>query len=157
MSDRTNKTIHLRLWAILCVLAIPVTIPLGCTMHGEPADDKSTPPELPVPAHSGDAQKFQPPREVAAEDVEAFRNAVDQIGRLEYGLAEAEIRILLVRFESVDDPNYVSQALFWLGYCCEKQGVTDQARDYYQRLIEHYADTRPGKQAAQRLQRLPAE
>lgn len=105
----------------------------------------------------GKPERFTPAQEVGAHDAEAFENAVERIGRLEYGKAETEIRQLLVRFESVDDPRYVSRALFWLGYCCEKQGVIDQARSYYERASERYPQTRPGQLARERLALLPAE
>ena len=161
MPDKTNPQPKLRATAILLALATLAGWQPGCSTdwRGPRENEVQTPPTPETPAEKpvGESRKFQPARDVAPEDIEAFQAAVDQIGRLDYGPAESEIRVLLVRFESVDDPKYVSEALFWLGYCCEKQGVTEQARDYYQRVVEHYADTRPGKQAAQRLKLLPAE
>lgn len=161
MSDRANNKPNGRATAILLALTVLAGWQPGCSTdwRGPRESEVQTPPTPEKPAEKpvGESRKFQQARDVAPEDIEAFHSAVDQISRLDYGPAESEIRVLLVRFESVDDPKYVSEALFWLGYCCEKQGVTEQARDYYQRVVEHYADTPPGKQATQRLKLLPPE
>ena len=167
MWDKTNKPhTHSSAAVIAVMLILTGGILAGCSSGSWNGGGLSAPvqtatpvepAEKPVEHPVGDSRKFQPPRDAAPEDVEAFLNTVDQISRLEYSQAEGELRVLLVRFESVDDPRYVSETLFWLGYCCEKQGVIDQARDYYQRAVEHYPDSRPGRQAAQRLKILPVE
>ncbi|MBN1554380.1 MAG: tetratricopeptide repeat protein [Phycisphaerae bacterium] len=162
MSDKTQgKTILRAVWMFL-FLAV-VMVQSGCEMNRNWRSERKDPPQTNDTSQAGedsavgDSRKFQSPREVAPEDIEAFQNAVEQVSRLEYGAAESELRQLLVRFESVDDPKYVSETLFWLGYCCEKEGVTEQARDYYQRVVEHYPQTRPGMRAQERMEHLPAE
>lgn len=143
--------------------AVAAAITLGCEGQS-PWQTSSPPPPVPetAPAAAGTEtpvaeENYYRSRRPAPEDVEAFQNAVDRIVRLEYAPAEADLRFLLVRFESAGDEKYISQALFWLGYCCEKQGVWEQARDYYQRLTEHHSATVPGRLAGERLKHLPSE
>ncbi|MBN1943809.1 MAG: tetratricopeptide repeat protein [Phycisphaerae bacterium] len=167
MSDKRNNFAGRFCRPVLCILAMLAALPLGCETNGKWRTAKEDAPSPETKAtQAPDESREKPaensttrllPRRVAPEDVEAFQNAVERISRLEYGPAEAELRFLLVRFESVDDPKYVSQSLFWLGYCCEKQHATDLARDYYQRLIEHYPETRPGLLAKQRRKHLSPE
>mgnify|MGYP006310031023 CR=1 FL=1 len=119
--------------------------------------DKNAPAQTFDETATTQSTKFAPAKKVSPADAEAFENAVERINRLEYAKAETEIRQLLVRFESVDDPRYTSRALFWLGYCCEKQGAAEQAQSYYQRVAGRYPDTRPGELARQRLGYLAEE
>jgi len=44
-----------------------------------------------------------------------------------------------------------AEAVFWLGYCREKQGLTDGAAALYRRVIEEYGDMPAARQARLRL------
>jgi TolA-binding protein len=76
---------------------------------------------------------------------------------LQYGPAERELRQLLVRFQAVDDVKYLSDTLFWLGYCLEKQSLPGEARCFYEQLAEKYPATAAAQQACARLAQLPGE
>jgi len=49
-----------------------------------------------------------------------------------------------------------AEAVFWLGYCREKQGLLDDAAALYRRVIDAYGDAPAARQARLRLGHLAA-
>jgi TolA-binding protein len=110
-------------------------------------------PGLDEPSPAPDEEKPPPSarRQLTPRDIEDFDAAVEMVTRLEYAAAEREFRQLLVRFGATDEVKYVTETLFWLGYCLEKQSLVDEARKYYQRLADKYPDSPAAGQARRRL------
>ncbi len=126
-----------------------LTVWIGCS--GRLAPDSSEGRVFPPGEPSVEDVSAQPRRAISGEDVEAFQAAVEKVGRLQFARAETEFRELLVRFESANDVAYLSETLFWLGYCLEKQSLPDDARRYYSRLIGQYPSTPSARLARDRM------
>jgi len=47
-----------------------------------------------------------------------------------------------------------AEAVFWLGYCREKQGLADEAAKHYRRVIDEYGGAPAARQARLRLAHL---
>ncbi len=60
--------------------------------------------------------------------------------------------------EVKDDPNpkneYVDDATFWLGYCCQELGRTQDARLAYEEMVSRFPDSRYAATAQERLGQL---
>ena len=82
--------------------------------------------------------------------------AVALASELRYVQAEAKLKDLLAAFQSAQDHRRAGETMFWLGYCSEKQGRIDEARDFYDRLVKGYPDTQACRQARSRLAILQA-
>jgi tetratricopeptide (TPR) repeat protein len=80
--------------------------------------------------------------------------AVAQAAEGEYVAAAAEFQRLAETLERAGDRPHAAEALFWLGFCREKQGATGRARELYQRVERQYADAPAAEQAARRLRTL---
>jgi len=100
----------------------------------------------------GDAQgNIQQDTESMPSPAAALDMAVALITQTEYARAAAILEERMDEFESSDDPRLAAEGWFWLGYCREKQGKFDEARDNYMRVVELYPHGRAADQAKQRL------
>ncbi len=101
-----------------------------------------------------------PAASVAADDDGATerRAALDEalglVSDLKYAQAAARLRELVPVAELAGDDATASEALFWLGYCAEKQGDAQQAEGYYERVNLAYPKSRAAQQARLRLRQL---
>jgi tetratricopeptide (TPR) repeat protein len=80
--------------------------------------------------------------------------AVELITQLQYTRAAEMLERLTVEYEAAPDARRAARCWFWLGYCREKQGRTDEARKHYQHVLDKYADETAGQQARRRLEGL---
>jgi len=92
----------------------------------------------------------------AARPVEeaAFQKAVALVAELHYEEAAEELLPLAAAFEEAGDRSRAAEALFWVAFCREKQGRTDEATAGYDRVVRRYLQTVAARQAAARLSRL---
>ena len=104
-------------------------------LDSEPPAPSPSPP----PAHYGER--------VLAD----FHEALGLAQRLQFGDAEAKLSHLLPIFQTAGDETHAAEAMFWLGYCNEKQGRPDRASTYYQRVRSEHPDSRAAAAAGQRL------
>jgi len=89
-----------------------------------------------------------------AQDVKAFDAAVGLVSQLEYGSAAAEFSRLFPRLHAAGDQSRAAEAMFWLGYCHEKQQHRDIAAQWYRRVVRVYVWAPAASQALTRLSRL---
>jgi TolA-binding protein len=87
----------------------------------------------------------------AARDAAALDDAVARVADLQYAQAAAMLAPLIDRFESAPDATRCGEAIFWLGYCHEKQLRPADARTLYTRAAGVYGSTPGGQMAARRL------
>jgi TolA-binding protein len=71
----------------------------------------------------------------------------------DYERAESGFDEWLARYAWADHPR-TPQAMFWLGYCREKLGHPERARETYGRLLASYGDSPAAAQARQRIERM---
>ena len=86
----------------------------------------------------------------AAPDQTVFESAWDLVQAGDFGRGEEAFRAWLARHGDVADPR-TPKAMFWLGYCLEKQGKGRPARELYQSLIGRFPSSPAADQARQRL------
>ena len=131
------------MWARITLLPLVAALAGGCANQ----------PEWPAAWRRG------PTTEPAAkrQDRATFEEAVALTANLCYDKAAEKFEEVLPRFEAGGDRKRASEAMFWLGYCREKQGRTDEARRLYRKLRLRYWRTPPAKQADRRLDALPEE
>ena len=91
---------------------------------------------------------------VSQADLATFNDAVSLVESLRYEEAAGKFRQVFDNFVSAGDRQRAAEALFWLGFCREKQRRPAEARAIYVRLSEEYAGTRAAQQAGERLSRL---
>ena len=96
------------------------------------------------------------PSKISKDDLAVFDAAVARVSDLKYAEAEAAFLELIPRLESSGAWTHAAEAIFWLGFCQEKDGRGDQARATYRRLQRVYPGTPAATQAAERLKRLAA-
>jgi TolA-binding protein len=93
-------------------------------------------------------------RTLREEAQKNFDQAVALVAQLRYDEAADKLSPLPEAFDAAGDPARAAEALFWLGYCHEKQGRTDRAASLYQNVIRSFPATPAARQAADRLSRL---
>jgi tetratricopeptide (TPR) repeat protein len=91
---------------------------------------------------------------VADSDRQTFDEGVALASQLRYADAAEKFSRVLGRFSAVGDRTRAAETMFWLGFCHEKQGRVDQAKGFYNRLMDLYADTAAARQASKRMVRL---
>ena len=114
-------------------------------------DSEASPlaPTAEPPTWAGAAD--EPNREQRARMAADIDRAVGLIVQLEYPHAAAILQQLTL--EMASDPNAprAGEVWFWLGYCREKQGLSAEAREHYQHLLEQYPHRPAAMQASRRL------
>jgi len=70
----------------------------------------------------------------------------------EYAKAERVLLRWLNAAQGADDEAR-AKAMFWLGYCQERQGRRQAARQTYETVIDRYGGSKPAAQARRRLAR----
>jgi len=108
------------------------------------------------PRWAGLPARAVPHPRAEAADVAELNEAISLIYKLQYEQAAARLTGLTGRLEASGDATRAAEALFWLGYCREKQGRIDEAVQLYRRILQAYGDTPAARQASQRLWRLRA-
>ena len=86
-----------------------------------------------------------------AADVAALDQALAMVQEGRYREAEPKLESLVYKFESCDAADLASKALFWQGFCCEKDDRAEQAKTLYNRVLRAYPATPAARQAAERL------
>jgi TolA-binding protein len=87
-------------------------------------------------------------RETSAR--ESFESAWQLVQAGEFAKGEDAFRVWLADRQGANDPQ-TPNAMFWLGYCLEKQGKAEQSRELYQQVIDRFAASPAAQQARQRL------
>jgi tetratricopeptide (TPR) repeat protein len=93
---------------------------------------------------------------VEMEDTAAFEEGVSLASQLKYAEAEQKFSTVLGWYEAAGDRPRAAETKFWLAFCQEKQGRTAEAKGLYSHILRKYRDTPAARQAAERLNRLPA-
>ena len=94
---------------------------------------------------------------VEVQDRAAFEEGIALAADLKYAEAQAKFRQVLAWYRATNDRARTAETLFWLGYCCEKQGRSADARDAYVQLVREHPSLPAARQASARLRRLPPE
>jgi len=113
----------------------------GCSMMRDPfpkRDTSSQPSTAPIQRSTVGAMK-------------AYRTALKLIDELEYAAAEIKLQAVSVQFDRAGDIEHTAESTFWLGFCREKLQQDDLARQAYVSVIQRFPDSKPAKQAQQRL------
>lgn len=80
--------------------------------------------------------------------------AVAMAARGRYTAAAVEFERLAEKYRRDEDHARAATAMFWLGFCMEKQGHIEQAREIYEHLERQYADEPGVYRSRQRLEML---
>ncbi len=91
---------------------------------------------------------------VSQADLATFNDAISLTESLHYEAAAGKFQQVFDSFTIAGDRKRAAEAMFWLGFCREKQHRSVEARAIYLRLADEYAGTRAAHQADQRLSRL---
>jgi len=94
------------------------------------------------------------PSFASAGDSAALDDAVALAAERKYAEAETRLAALLPRLEQTADDARTAEAMFWLGFCHEKQGRLATAESFYRRLVDRCGGTKAADQARWRLSRL---
>lgn len=89
------------------------------------------------------------------QDVAALNEAVELVAQLKYADAADKLSGLIPLLRTAGDRQHAAEAMFWLGYCYEKQGGAAVAATWYERVKGMYPNTPAARQAEQRLRQLP--
>ncbi len=81
-------------------------------------------------------------------------DAVAMAAEGRYSSAAAELARLAKKYDATQDDELAAAAMFWYGFCLEKQGQIDQAQEIYEHLERRYADMPVIKQVRPRLRML---
>lgn len=96
------------------------------------------------------------PRDVELKVAEAeFGKAQNLLGERQYREAGLKFLELAEEFRRLEDGLRAAEAVFWVGYCCEKQESWDDARRFYETVMREHVGTAAARQAEERLKRLP--
>lgn len=87
----------------------------------------------------------------AAEAVKVFDQALALVADLRYEQAGAKFRSVVDSLDEAGDHRRAAEAVFWFGYCREKQGYLDSAKKLYKRLIEKFPNSAAAGGATDRL------
>ena len=102
-------------------------------------------------AMKSQSRLFGRPSFANAQDIAIFEEGVALAANLRFRSAEERFQQVLGRFLEAGDAKYASEAMFWLGYCREKQGRHQEATELYYRVIASYARSRAAELSQQRL------
>ena len=92
---------------------------------------------------------------VDSPDRAAFDEGVSLVSELKYAEAEKKFFRVLQWAEASGDRARLAETKFWMGFCYEKQGRTEEARELYDHLVNKHRDSPAARQAAERLGQLP--
>ncbi len=142
----------------ICLMLLALAMSTGCGAMGSPgrydasffATEKVDGPPRSLTGRQGE------PSKISEDHLAAFNAAVALVTDLKYAEAEAAFLAMIPQLESSGAWTQAAEAIFWLGFCQEKDGRGDQARATYQRLQRVYPGTPAATQAAERLKRLAA-
>ena len=84
-------------------------------------------------------------------DTSGFDEAVAMASHLEFARAAGRFASLVDMFEASGEDRRAAEVVFWLAYCREKQGRTEEAGLLYQRVLRKYADAPASREAERRL------
>lgn len=82
---------------------------------------------------------------------EATNRAVALIADEQYQQAVDILEPLVTRGPAAGDSRHYPTALFWLGFCRERQGQLPLAMEHYRRVVTAWPDSQAARLAAQRL------
>ena len=102
----------------------------------------------------GTGSNDKPAPRVNEKDVADLNAAVDLIAMLKYEDVAAKLTPLAATFAKAGSASHAAKANFWLGYCREKLGNTDDARKLYDHVARKYPDTPAARQAIARATRM---
>ncbi len=80
--------------------------------------------------------------------------AIELVAELKYKEAAAKLTPMTATFAKAGDKPKAAEANFWLGYCREKLGNTEEAHKLYDLVARKYPDTPAARQAIARAARL---
>ena len=100
--------------------------------------------------------KFAPARIARQREAAILEEAVALAAELRFEPAAEKFQQVLDRSLPAGDRQHACEAMFWLGYCREKQGRRTEAVELYQRVISDFAGSRAAALAQQRLSQLQA-
>jgi hypothetical protein len=95
-------------------------------------------------------------RLIAGEPAVVLDKAIELIAGLRYAEAATQLNILIPRLEAAKDQCRAPEAIFWLGYCREKQERFADAARSYKELLAKYPDSESARLAQDRLDGLSA-
>lgn len=102
----------------------------------------------------GMKKQGSPEAQAKPEQAAALEQAVALVTELRYDEAIEKLRFLLPALQASGDTQRTAEAMFWIGFCHERQSRFDQATVWYRRTVNEYPDTPAAEQARQRLPRL---
>ena len=120
---------------------LTVLLPLTVVLAGCTAQD-----EVRQRATAGTVRPAPPSRERLA-----LESAVALAAELKYDQAAGKLAGLAPRLHAAGDRTGAAEAMFWLGYCLEKQRRYELARHWYGRVRDTYPGTPAARLAGQRL------
>ena len=102
-----------------------------------------------------DSREEQPstsrvPRSVAGAE-SLYREAIKLIDGLEHAPAAIKLQQASDQFDVAGDDAHTAESMFWLGFCREKLGQDDPARQAYVNVIQRFPESKSAKSAQQRL------
>ena len=97
------------------------------------------------------SKKPDTPRRYSARARPNYDAAVALTAERKYGDAAAKFVQLLPIFETEENHPRAADTLFWLGYCSEKLSRSNEARQYYRRVLKEYPQTPAARTAELRL------
>jgi TolA-binding protein len=85
---------------------------------------------------------------------QAFDEAMELVTQLKYQEASDRFTGVFPRLHATGDTAGAAEAMFWVGYCHEKQGQKTQAANWYKRVVRAYLWEPAASEAYKRLTRL---
>ena len=79
------------------------------------------------------------------------------IAKLRYSQAAKLLQTVVDPFDKSGDYRHAAEAIYWLGYCRHRQGLSSSAELLYRRLIKKYPNTVAARQARQWLDEVSVE
>jgi len=89
-----------------------------------------------------------------ARNDKAFDEAMGLAMQLKYQEASDRFEAVFPRLHAAGDTAGAAEAMFWVGYCYEKQGRKTQAAEWYKRVVRAYLWEPAASEAAKRYARL---
>ena len=105
-------------------------------------------------AKAPEFERFALARIARQREAAILEEAVALAAELRFEPAAEKFQQVLDRSLPAGDRQHACEAMFWLGYCREKQGRRTEAVELYQRVISGFAGTRAAALAQQRLSHL---
>jgi len=84
----------------------------------------------------------------------AIDEAMSLAMQLKYQEASDRFEAVFPRLHAAGDTAGAAEAMFWVGYCYEKQGRKTQAAEWYKRVVRAYLWEPAASEAAKRYARL---